>query len=97
MNTPSSRIDPRDEEPSSRPFPVGSSPSGIAVGSGDVWVANRLDGTVSRIDLDDDREVQKIPVGNGPTGVGYAEGAGWVANGRDGTLPKIDAEQRARP
>ena len=34
--------------------PVGSGPSGIAIGGGFVWVTNSLDGTVSRIDPDDE-------------------------------------------
>ena len=37
---------------------VGSSPSGITEGGGDVWVTNSLDGTVSRIDAETNTEVQ---------------------------------------
>ena len=42
-------LDPRSGTPLAR-IPVGNGPSGVAVGAGAVWVANRSDGTVSRID-----------------------------------------------
>jgi DNA-binding beta-propeller fold protein YncE len=36
-------------------FPVGRGPAAVAAGAGSIWVANALDGTVSRIDRDPDR------------------------------------------
>ena len=77
----------------SRRFPVGSTPSGIALGKGAVWVANSLDGTVSRIDPGTNTVVQTIDVGNGPAGVVYATGSVWVANTGDGTITEIDASR----
>ena len=71
-------------------LPVGSSPSGIAVGAGAVWVTDNLGQSVSRVDPAVDRVVQTIPVGNGPEGVAVGEGAVWVANSSDGTLSRID-------
>jgi YVTN family beta-propeller protein len=72
-------------------IPVGSSPSGIAVGSGAIWVTNNDNGTVSRVDPAVDRVVQTIAVGNAPTGVAVGDGSVWVANSSDGTLTRIDA------
>ena len=43
-------------------YSVGRDPSAIAVGAGSVWVANRLDGTVSRITRAR-RDVVSVPVG----------------------------------
>ena len=39
-------------------IPVGSSPSDIGTGAGAVWVADTLDGTVSRIDPSTERVVR---------------------------------------
>ena len=73
---------------------VGNGPAGIAVGAGFVWVANSLDGTVSRIDPRQrgGRAQQTIRVGNQPVGVAAGEGAVWVANTADKTLSRIDPE-----
>ena len=67
-------------------------PERIAIGNGAVWVANSLDGTVSRIDPNTNAVVQTIPVGNGPSGIIYTAGSIWVANTGDRTVTKIDAD-----
>ena len=59
---------------------AGTTPTGVAVGAGAVWVTNNYGGTVSRIDPAVDRVVQTIPVGNAPTGVAVGDGSVWVAN-----------------
>ena len=56
-----------------------------------MWVANSLDGTVSRIDAETNTVVQTIEAGNFPLGIAYANGAIWVANSGDDTIGKIDA------
>ena len=61
------------------------------VARGDVWVANSLDGTVSRIDTDSNELVgEPIRVGNGPTAVAFGEGSVWVTNVDDQTVSRID-------
>ncbi|MGN6166759.1 MAG: ABC transporter substrate-binding protein, partial [Solirubrobacteraceae bacterium] len=84
-----SRIDPATHAVV-QTIPVGSTPGGIAVGAGAVWVANNFRGTVSRIDPAVNRVVQTIPVGNGPSGVAVGDGWVWVTNSSDGTLSRID-------
>jgi peptide/nickel transport system substrate-binding protein len=84
-----SRIDPKTNV-SVQTVPVGSGPAGVAVGGGFAWVANGLDGTVSRIDQRD-RVVQEIPVGSQPAAVAFGEGSVWVANSGDRTVMRIDA------
>ena len=59
---------------------------GIACGDGFIWVANGLDGTVTKIDPQIDQPVDTIDVGNGPAGVAVGLGYVWVANSNDGTL-----------
>ena len=77
-----------------QPINVGSGPTAVAVGAGSVWVANSLDGTVSRIDpgsnqvtCDDSgrRRAER-----------YRRVAGnvvWVSNELAGTLSRIDPTQ----
>ena len=68
---------------------VGSSPSGVAIGQGSVWVTNYNDGTVSRIDLKT-HTVETIPVESTPTGIAVGANAVWVANSYSGTVSRID-------
>ena len=57
---------------------VGRGASGIVAGAGAVWVANTLDGTVSRIDPATRRVVATIRVGGLPRGVAVGDEAVWV-------------------
>ncbi|HSD80436.1 MAG TPA: adenylate/guanylate cyclase domain-containing protein, partial [Solirubrobacteraceae bacterium] len=68
--------------------PTGTSPGGVAIGEGSVWVTNTGEGTVSRIR--DNEVVQTIGVGSGPVGVAVSGGFVWVANSLDGTVSQID-------
>src|SRR5207249_9608473 len=72
---------------------VGNAPAGLAVLPDSVWVANRLDGTVSRVDPEANA-VTTLPAGKGPSGVAVAGGAIWVANEFDGTISRIDPRTR---
>ena len=69
---------------------VGNGPQGIAAGAGGVWVANRLDGTVSRIDPDTNAVVQTIPVGRAPSGVAVAADSVWVSDESEGSVTRVD-------
>jgi YVTN family beta-propeller protein len=57
---------------------VGRGASGIAVGGGSVWVANRLDDSVSRIDPATGRVRATIPVRGNPVDVAVGDDAVWV-------------------
>ena len=70
------RIDPGSL--STHTITVGAGPTGIAAGAGAVWVANRLEKTVSRIDPETRTVTRTIPVGNPPEGVAVASGLVWV-------------------
>jgi peptide/nickel transport system substrate-binding protein len=70
--------------------PVGTSPSGVAVGEDAVWVTNSDSNSVSRIDPQSHDVKQTIAVGNSPSGVAVAGGFVWVANALDGTVSQID-------
>ena len=56
---------------------VGVEPGAVATGAGAVWVANRADGTVSKIDPERLRSQGTIPVGRARAGI--AAGAQGVS------------------
>jgi len=62
----------------------------VAVGARQVWVANRGDGTVSRIDPETLAVTGVVQVGRGPAGIAAGTDHVWVANGGDGTLSRFD-------
>ncbi len=62
-----------------RTIPVGKRPSGIAIGFGSVWVANRESGTVSRIDPQTNRVVATIRVGRNVAPIAAGDGRVWLA------------------
>ena len=55
-----------------------------------MWVVNRTDGTLSRIDPDTNSVSWSVGVGHDPTAVAVGEGAVWVAGGEDGTVTRVD-------
>jgi ABC-type transport system substrate-binding protein len=71
---------------------VGSGPTGVALGAGDVWVADTLDGTVDRIDPGTSQVVQRIAVGSSPTELAVGAGSVWVVNSGDATVSRIDPQ-----
>jgi YVTN family beta-propeller protein len=65
---------------------VGSGPGAITAADRDIWVANTLAGTVSRIDATVNQVVQTIDVGTGPAGIAAGDGSIWVADASASTL-----------
>jgi YVTN family beta-propeller protein len=82
------RIDANDE--TRKAIPVGSLPSGVAVGFGAVWVASANDDTVWRVNAAIGRVDDVVHVGDRPDGVAVAAGSVWVANHHAGTVSRID-------
>lgn len=74
---------------------VGRSPTALAVGTDAVWVANRDDDTVTRLDRATGETTDTIPVGNEPLAIALDPlGQVWVANNEDSTLARIDPRSR---
>jgi ABC-type transport system substrate-binding protein/class 3 adenylate cyclase len=73
---------------------VGNDPSAIAAGAGSVWVTNRSDGTVTRIDPTT-LVPKTIPVGHGPSAVVVNAAGAWIANAGDNALVRVDTETNA--
>ena len=69
---------------------VGTAPTSLAVGFGSVWVANSLDGTVSRIDPQRNTVTGTVAVGDGAGAVAVAAGGVWVSSQYAGTIERID-------
>src|SRR4051812_42413274 len=69
---------------------VGREPRAVAVDENSVWVANRADGSVLRIDPGTNKVLASIPAGREPYGIAVGAGSVWVANRGDGTVVRID-------
>jgi YVTN family beta-propeller protein len=82
------RIDARTG--GARRIPVGGFPVGVAVGFGSVWVTERGDDTVRRIDPVTGRTRRVIAVGHVPAGVAVGLGSVWVTSQCAGTVSRID-------
>jgi YVTN family beta-propeller protein len=82
------RIDARTGR--ARRIPVGSFPAGVAVGLGSVWVVQKEDDTVRRIDPVTGRTRRVIAVGHLPAGVAVDQESVWVTNECAGTMSRID-------
>lgn len=72
------------------PVNVGSGPTAVAYGLGAVWVANNLDGTVSRVEPSRGVVTDTVQVGVAPNGITAAGNAIWVTDEAAGTLVRID-------
>jgi DNA-binding SARP family transcriptional activator/ABC-type transport system substrate-binding protein len=83
------RIDPATDDITASATVPGIS-SNIVFGGGYVWVANGVEGTVSKID-GSGQIVATYDTGQGAARVSYADGTLWVANQDDGTVTGIDA------
>jgi YVTN family beta-propeller protein len=73
---------------------VGDDPAAIAAGAGSVWVTNRSDGMVTRIDPST-LVATTIPVGHGPAAIAVNAAGAWVANGADDTVVRVDSGTNA--
>jgi YVTN family beta-propeller protein len=67
------------------PSGCGAGPLAVAVGAGAVWVSNRDDRTVSRIDPSTNRVTRTIHLPAAPYGVRVAHGRVWVTTQRCGS------------
>jgi peptide/nickel transport system substrate-binding protein len=71
-------------------IPVGSAPTGVAVGDGSVWVANASDGTLTRIDAVAGEVVNTIALGAGATDVAVGADGVWVSDEGGARVYRVD-------
>jgi len=82
------RVDPRGGKPAT--FPTGRGPAGVVVRNGTVWVANRTESTLTRIDIRTRRPVEpEIPVPQNPYDVAAYGDAIWVTSLTDGKIARV--------
>ena len=82
------RVDARSGR--ARRIPVGRFPDAVAVGFGSVWVVEKEDDTVRRIDPVTGRTRRVIAVGHLPFDVAVDQGSVWVTSQCAGTVSRID-------
>lgn len=70
-------------------YAVGRGPGAVVAGLGSVWVANTLDGTVSRVDRQR-RQVVTIDVRGAPAALALGAGSLWVADGDARSVAQVD-------
>jgi YVTN family beta-propeller protein len=76
------------------PVDVGEGPQAVAVGMDGVYVANFLDGTVSRIEPDT-TSTDTTRVGGGPIDLVFGGGFLWVSQGSEGSIKRITPQSGA--
>jgi YVTN family beta-propeller protein len=76
------------------PVDVGEGPQAVAVGRDGVYVANFLDGTVSRIDPDT-TSTDTTRVGEGPIDLEFGGGFLWVSQGSEGSITRVPPQSGA--
>ena len=84
------RVDPADLSVTLAYQSVGNGPTAVLPAFDSIWVANHLDGTVTRLEPSTGRVEATIEVGEGPNALGAAAGSLWVANEFDGSITSID-------
>jgi peptide/nickel transport system substrate-binding protein len=73
---------------------TGNSPAALAPNGTDLWVADVLDNSVSRVDPTG-AVTATIPVGRNPHAIAVGDGAVWVADGLDDDVKRIDLSTAA--
>ncbi len=71
---------------------VGSQPTSVVADHGAIWVANQLDGTVTRLNAATGQADATIPVGHGPNGLAATTDVLWVANELGDSVATIDPD-----
>ena len=75
-------------------MPVGRDPQDVAIGFGSVWVANRGDGTLSRVDERTGRPQGTVKIGGSPTALAVTAEGLIVLDAEDGKVIRLDARTR---
>ena len=75
-----------------QPVPLGRevAPQAIAYGWNSIWVTDKNNNLVYRVDPSTDMVINRIAVGDGPEGVAVDSAGVWVANAVDATVSRID-------
>jgi DNA-binding beta-propeller fold protein YncE len=80
--------------PSRATIPVGRQPTTVVIGQGAVWVANKLDNSVSRIDPQTNRVVATLAADDGVADVAVSRDAVWTGGDRRGVARVVRIDPR---
>jgi DNA-binding beta-propeller fold protein YncE len=69
-------------------YPVGSHPFALAFDGANIWVANSLDDTVTKVRASDGSLVGTYPVGRWPNALAFDGANIWVVNSGNNTVSK---------
>jgi streptogramin lyase len=72
-------------------IPIGATSDDMAVGAGKIWVTNRVDDAITRIDLQQPSHNKSMRVGSRPEGVAADDRNVWVVNQGDNSVMRFDA------
>ena len=72
-------------------IPIGARSDDMAVGAGSIWVTNRKDDAITRIDMQQPSKHQRLRVGRRPEGVAADDRNVWVVNQEDNSVTRLDA------
>jgi streptogramin lyase len=72
-------------------IPIGATSDDMAVGAGKIWVTNRVDDAITRIDLKQPSKHKRMRVGSRPEGVAADDRNVWVVNQGDNSVTRFDA------
>ena len=72
-------------------IPIGARSDDMAVGAGSIWVTNRRDDAITRIDMQQPSKHQRLRVGRRPEGVAADDRNVWVVNQDDNSVTRLDA------
>jgi streptogramin lyase len=72
-------------------IPIGATSDDMAVGAGKVWVTNRRENAITRIDLRQPSKNTRMRAGRRPEGVAADDSNVWVVNQDDNTVTRFDA------
>ena len=87
------RLDARTGRVTQQPIDPNSSPAGIAIGEGAIWLTDTAADDVVRVDPTG--LTTSIPVGNAPTAIAAGAGGVWVVDSLDDKVIRIDPGTRS--
>jgi streptogramin lyase len=86
-------LDPRTDRFVGSAVPIGSDPAAMSVAANAVWIADRRDDQVLRLDQRSRRVTARIRVGERPSRLASFDRFLWVLNSGDDSLSRIDTER----
>ena len=80
--------------PSRATIPVGQQPTTVVLGQGAVWVANKVDNSLSRLDPQTNRVVATIAASDGVADLAVGSDAVWTGGDRRGVARVVRIDSR---